>query len=224
MSTFLFLHFRFVLPGNPSWPFPIIGTTLVGPLLNAPYGEKNHNYTRIDITPLYVGQLKTSIVVYKYLFNLLKRTIQIGGAIESFAFARTGQYAQYFCIVFLFYIYCFCPTASSPYNISSLLLFTLSSFFSSSSPLPPSRHSPLSIPPNPPPFPTPTPPPAPPPSPYFFVTTTTTTTGRAPFLGLPTDMRTAIVPGIPDPDTVFDLMYAVGASSYAPGKIYKMRY
>lgn len=79
-----------MLPGNPSWPFPLIGTTLVGPLLNAPYGDRNHNYTRIDITPLYVGQMKTSVVVYKYLFNLFKRTIRVGGAVEPFAFARTG--------------------------------------------------------------------------------------------------------------------------------------
>lgn len=205
------MHFRFVLPGNPFWPFPIIGTTLVGPLLNAPYGEKNHNYTRIDITPLYVGQLKTSIVVYKYLFNLFKRTIQIGGAIESFAFARTGQYAQYFLIV------------------SALLLSLLSisppsfSLFFLSSPLTPSPPTPLTPPPPPPPPPSPlsSSPPPPPPPPYYFVTTTS---GRSPFLGLPPDMRTAIIPGIPDPDTVFDLMYAVGASSYAPGKIYKMLY
>ena len=62
----------------------------MGPLLNAPYGDRNHNYTRIDITPLYVGQMKTSVVVYKYLFNLFKRTIRVGGAVEPFAFARSG--------------------------------------------------------------------------------------------------------------------------------------
>ena len=57
--------FRFLLPANVTWPFPIIGVTLVGPLVDAPYGLKAHNYTRIDVTPLYVGQMKTQEVDYR---------------------------------------------------------------------------------------------------------------------------------------------------------------
>ena len=85
------LFFRIVLPWNESWPFPIIGSTLVGPLSNAPYGDRNHNYTRIDITPLYIGQMKSSLIIYRYLFNILKRTVRVGGVLETFAFARTGN-------------------------------------------------------------------------------------------------------------------------------------
>jgi hypothetical protein len=82
---------NFILPTNESWPFLIVGITLVGPTLYAPYGKSNHNYSRIDITPLYVGQMKTTDIIYKYFFNLLKKIVRIGGLIESFAFFGTGS-------------------------------------------------------------------------------------------------------------------------------------
>jgi hypothetical protein len=82
---------NFILPANKSWPFLIVGLTLVGPTKYAPYGKNNHNYSRIDITPLYVGQMKTTDIIYKYFFNLLKKVVRIGGLVESFAFFGTGS-------------------------------------------------------------------------------------------------------------------------------------
>ena len=64
----IFIIFRFLLPANITWPFPLIGLTLVGPLVGAPFGLKAHNYTRIDVTPLYVGQMMTQEVDYRYDF------------------------------------------------------------------------------------------------------------------------------------------------------------
>mmetsp|Transcript_13113 Transcript_13113/g.12707 ORF Transcript_13113/g.12707 Transcript_13113/m.12707 type:complete len:569 (-) Transcript_13113:163-1869(-) len=82
---------EFLLPANISWPYPIVGITLVGPSKYSAYGTNNHNYSRIDITPLYIGQMKTSDIVYKYFFNLFKRVVRIGGLLESFAFAAVGS-------------------------------------------------------------------------------------------------------------------------------------
>jgi hypothetical protein len=83
-------HEEFIIPANDSWPFLYVGITLVGPTKYAPYGKNNHNYSRIDITPLYIGQMKTTDIIYKYFFNLLKKVVRIGGLVESFAFAPTG--------------------------------------------------------------------------------------------------------------------------------------
>lgn len=81
---------QFTIPKNANRPYPIIGTTLVGPIDGAPYTIKTQNYTMIEITPLYVGQLKGQDVQYKYKDIGLTRTRHIGGAVEPFAFARTG--------------------------------------------------------------------------------------------------------------------------------------
>jgi ABC-type nickel/cobalt efflux system permease component RcnA len=51
--------------------------------------------------------------------------------------------------------------------------------------------------------------------------THTHTSGRAPFIGLPPDTQSDIILGVPEPETIFDLRYAVGASSYAPGMVFK---
>lgn len=78
----------FVVP-NPNRPFSIIGTTLVGPSDGAPYTASSQNYTMIEITPLYVGQLKKLDVTYQY--QLIKHTKTVSGAIEPFAFAVDGD-------------------------------------------------------------------------------------------------------------------------------------
>lgn len=78
----------FQVPVNPNRPYPIIGTTLVGPTAGGPYSKNTQNYTLLEITPLYVGQFKTLDVDYKY--TLLTHTARVGGAIEPYAFGRNG--------------------------------------------------------------------------------------------------------------------------------------
>lgn len=70
-------------------PFPIIGWTNIGPYEGAPYTSKNNNFTRIEITPLYIGEHRVLDVNYHYTAGL-KHTKRVGGLIESFAFARKG--------------------------------------------------------------------------------------------------------------------------------------
>jgi hypothetical protein len=81
---------KFTVPKNANRPYPIIGTTLVGPIDGAPYTIKTQNYSMMEFTPLYVGQMKGLDIRYKYKDIALTHTRHIGGAIEPFAFARTG--------------------------------------------------------------------------------------------------------------------------------------
>lgn len=75
----------FVTMGEVNRPFPIVGISLVGPSVGAPYLPEAQNYSMIDITPLYIGQMRTQTVDYKFSKGgVHSRTI--GGAIESFAF------------------------------------------------------------------------------------------------------------------------------------------
>jgi hypothetical protein len=78
----------FQIPVNPNRPYPIIGTSLVGPSEGAPYTKTSQNYTMIEITPLYVGQFKNLDVKYDY--GLVSHSKRIGGAVEPFAFAVNG--------------------------------------------------------------------------------------------------------------------------------------
>eukprot|EP01034_Spumella_vulgaris_P026327 gene26327-32893_t len=80
----------FILPTNTNRPFPVIGTTLVGPTIASPFSDNNHNLTMIEITPLYVGQMKTQDVRYNYGTNS-HTVIRVGGVIEPFAFGRSGD-------------------------------------------------------------------------------------------------------------------------------------
>jgi hypothetical protein len=80
----------------------------VGPTKLNAFGTNNHNYSRIDITPLYIGQMKTSDIVYRYFFNLFKKVVRIGGLLESFAFATVGIYVYvyvYVCTYIYMYIH-----------------------------------------------------------------------------------------------------------------------
>lgn len=79
----------FLLPANTERPFSIIGTTLVGPNEGAPYTMEKQNYTLLEITPMYVGQIKRQDVEHKY--NLLTHTQTVSGLVENYAFAVSGD-------------------------------------------------------------------------------------------------------------------------------------
>lgn len=79
----------FVTPKGTK-PFPIIGSTLVGPSEGAPYNEKNQNYTFFEMTPLYVGNLKTLDVRYDYSLGT-HRTRRVGGLVEPFGYSFQGK-------------------------------------------------------------------------------------------------------------------------------------
>ena len=78
----------------PPWPasmppFPIVGTTLLGPKALAPYPSNNKSYTLLEITPLYVGMPVQHNITYYHHHLLhtdeaLNRTV--GGYLEPFAF------------------------------------------------------------------------------------------------------------------------------------------
>jgi hypothetical protein len=70
-------------------PFPIIGTALVGPAEGAPYTHKNQNYTLLEITPLYIGQMRTLDVSYEYTRGI-RHTRRVGGMVEPFAWSDKG--------------------------------------------------------------------------------------------------------------------------------------
>lgn len=79
----------FTTVANENRPFPIIGTALIGPAAGAPYTKATQNYSMLDITPLYIGQMRTQAVEFKYHRGLVhKRTV--GGMIEPFAFTNAG--------------------------------------------------------------------------------------------------------------------------------------
>lgn len=80
----------FQTPVNANRAFSIIGAALVGPNAGAPYSAATQNYTLIEFTPLYVGQMKNLDVQYKYNLGVT-HTKTVGGIIESFAFARNGS-------------------------------------------------------------------------------------------------------------------------------------
>lgn len=81
---------EFTVPVNKDRPFPVIGTTLVGPVAGAPFTAKTQNYSLLEITPLYVGTMKNLDIKYKYKSIGLTHSRRVGGAIEPFAFARKG--------------------------------------------------------------------------------------------------------------------------------------
>ena len=106
----------FLIPKNKNRPFLIIGTTLVGPSNGAPYTPDNRDFTMMEITPLYVGQLKNLDVTYNHS-SIIKSTTnfnnnnsnkdedkkemidkinsihvkRIGGIVEPYAFSRKGR-------------------------------------------------------------------------------------------------------------------------------------
>lgn len=82
---------EFIMPTNKDRPFPMVGTTLVGPAEGAGYTFDNRNLTMIEISPLYIGQFRTQTVGFNYHSATEKSHHEvIGGAIEPFAFGITG--------------------------------------------------------------------------------------------------------------------------------------
>lgn len=92
----------FLVPGNSNRPFMVIGSAIVGPDEGAPYPSKNHNFTLLEFTPLYVGQMRAQDVEYtdgsergphwiRKRKHYLKR---IGGAVEPYAFSIGGEKEQ----------------------------------------------------------------------------------------------------------------------------------
>ena len=86
-------------------PYPIIGATFVGPASGAPFGVHQHNFSRLEMTPLYIGQLHTR-TLYNQGSGEKRRgegglmtdervvsggghmnAVRIGGAVEPFAWS-----------------------------------------------------------------------------------------------------------------------------------------
>jgi hypothetical protein len=85
---------KFVVPANSDRPYMILGTTLVGPVDGAPYDEYNQNFTLLEITPLYVGQMMKQSVAYDYHLGFTHHRT-VSGAIEPFAISKSGEDSPY---------------------------------------------------------------------------------------------------------------------------------
>ena len=81
----------FILPCDASRPFPIAGISLLGPEVNLPYLFDDRNTSFIESTPLYTGMPALDALNMKYDHG--KYSLQIGGAIESFAFGGAAASA-----------------------------------------------------------------------------------------------------------------------------------
>lgn len=95
-SSEAFMTVRDADPAPAPWPknqvvppYPIIGTTLLGPKALAPYPSHNESYTLLEITPLYVGESARHNITY-YHWHPFKANSHlnrsVGGYIEPFAF------------------------------------------------------------------------------------------------------------------------------------------
>ena len=86
----------FALPASASRPYPIVGSTLVGPGAGAPYtvgDNSNRNLSMLEMSPLYFGAMNTRHVDYHYAHGL-KHTLTVGGAVEPYAFTRSSPGAS----------------------------------------------------------------------------------------------------------------------------------
>lgn len=75
----------FLLPTNADRPYLIIATALLGPTSKAPYRPVDQNYSHIEITPMYVGNMRNQEIAYK------DETRYVGGVIENYAFSRKSK-------------------------------------------------------------------------------------------------------------------------------------
>ena len=85
---------EFYLPRSKDRPFYIVGSTIVGPVAGAPFKADRHNFTMLEITPLYIGQMQALDVRYTYNEGVIftrSTTRHIGGAIEPFAFGGADR-------------------------------------------------------------------------------------------------------------------------------------
>ena len=60
----------FVLPSDRERPFPVIGSSFIGPADNAPY-DSTRNTSLIDFTPMYVHLFKQIILLWNYIFSVV---------------------------------------------------------------------------------------------------------------------------------------------------------
>jgi len=69
----------FVLPPSGSGvqkrPFPIVGTALLGPKLDAPFDRSNRSYTLLEVSPVAVGFAHTANVTYRASHDFKKDTV-----------------------------------------------------------------------------------------------------------------------------------------------------
>lgn len=82
---------EFMLPADTSRPFPLIGAGIVGPDEGAGYAYPDRNMTFLEMSPLYVGQMRSLSVGYKYHKSLRTHYKTVGGFVETFAFGLSGQ-------------------------------------------------------------------------------------------------------------------------------------
>jgi hypothetical protein len=79
----------FLLPSHPAHPFPVNGMTLLGPTRASPFrlDDRGHEYTLLEVTPLYIGQASTAVRTYLPR-NRTRAAVNltVGGYIEPFAF------------------------------------------------------------------------------------------------------------------------------------------
>jgi hypothetical protein len=86
----------FALPASTSRPYPIVGSTLVGPGEGAPYkigNQSNRNLTMFEMSPLYFGAMNTREIDYDYTHGLT-HTLTVGGVVEPYAFTRSASGAS----------------------------------------------------------------------------------------------------------------------------------
>jgi hypothetical protein len=81
---------QFTLLTKADRPYPIIGTALIGPAAGAPYQADAQNYSMIELTPMYIGQLRTQEIEFHYSPLNVKHTRTVGGAVEPFAWPHAG--------------------------------------------------------------------------------------------------------------------------------------
>jgi hypothetical protein len=81
---------EFLLPTNSDRPYPVIGSTLVGPYNAAPFEPDDKNFSMVEFTPLYAGQLHKLDISYN-VGSSDHIEIKIGGAIEPYAFSVLGE-------------------------------------------------------------------------------------------------------------------------------------
>ncbi len=82
----------FTLPNNGR-PFPIIGSTMIGPAIGGPYYKHNRNFTMMEMTPLYMGNIIAEEIQYKYAHDDTNHPVTVGGVVEPFGMSRTSTNA-----------------------------------------------------------------------------------------------------------------------------------
>jgi len=95
---------QFILPASPSRPFLVVSSTILGPIIDAPFNSRfqHVNFTRIEFTPLYTGQLKSTDITYREWRmysndsgtspSTVFRSQRVGGLLEPFAIMRDQLY------------------------------------------------------------------------------------------------------------------------------------